>query len=100
MPPMNHRIDKLHAVSPSPRSPFLGDLALGAAIGAIAGDAGKGAAIGAVAGGLRGGMEQRKERKAEEQQAQTQATAQQQQAISTFDRAYAACLEGRGYTVR
>jgi hypothetical protein len=72
----------------------------GAAIGAIAGDAGKGAAIGAVAGGMRGGMEQRKERKAEEQQAQTQAATQQQQTMSTFNRAYAACLEGRGYTVK
>ena len=72
----------------------------GAIVGAITGDAGKGAAIGAAAGGMRGGMEQRKEKKeaqADAQKAQAQAG---QQRTDTFNRAYSACLEGRGYTVK
>jgi YmgG-like glycine-zipper protein len=71
----------------------------GAAIGAIAGDAGKGAAIGAVAGTMAGGARQR--RKADAAQAQAQANQQQsQQALATYNRAFAACLEGRGYTIK
>ena len=71
----------------------------GAAVGAIAGDAGKGAAIGAAGGTVAGGSRQRREaRAAESQAAQTQQ--QSQQALATYNRAYAACLEGRGYTVK
>jgi hypothetical protein len=71
----------------------------GAAIGAIAGDAGKGAAIGAVGGTMLGGARQRQKQASNDQaaQQQQQAIAQQQQ---SFQRAYAACFEGRGYTVR
>ncbi|AKH37999.1 MULTISPECIES: glycine zipper family protein [Nitrosomonas] len=64
----------------------------GAAIGAIAGDAGKGAAIGAVSGTMLGGVRQRQKRASNDQ-----AAAQQQQ---HFQRAYAACFEGRGYTLK
>ena len=71
----------------------------GALIGAIAGDAGKGAAIGAVGGTMVGGA--RKRRRMREN---NQAIAQQQQAASqqkqNYQRAYAACFEGRGYTVK
>ena len=71
----------------------------GAVVGAIAGDAGKGAAIGAVGGTMAGGARQR--RKQEDYQnttaQQQQAAAQQQQ---QYQRAYAACFEGRGYTVK
>jgi hypothetical protein len=72
----------------------------GAAIGAISGNkAGKGAAIGAVVGTVAGGARQHD--KDEAAQAQTQANQQQaQQALATYNRAYGACLEGRGYTVR
>src|SRR5690349_16052397 len=71
----------------------------GAAIGAIAGDTGKGAAVGAVAGTMAGGARQR--RRADAQQQQAQANQQQsQQALSTYYRAYSACLEGRGYTIK
>ena len=62
---------------------------LGAGVGAIAGDAGKGAAAGAVLGGVRG----RRRSMAAQQ-------AQQQETSSAYDRAFAACMEGRGYTVR
>ncbi|MFA4874419.1 MAG: glycine zipper family protein [bacterium] len=71
----------------------------GAAVGAIAGDAGKGAAIGAAAGGMRGGRQQREARR-EEKSSQQQAQAQQQQRMDTYNKAYSACLEGRGYSVK
>ena len=63
--------------------------ALGAAVGAIGGNAGKGAAAGAVVGGVGG-----RRRSVAAQQQQQQATR------SAYDRAFAACMEGRGYTVR
>jgi hypothetical protein len=63
--------------------------AAGAAVGAIAGDAGKGAGAGAVVGGLAG------RRRGKQEQ---QAAASEQQ--STYARAFSACMEGRGYTVR
>lgn len=83
----------------------------GAAIGAIAGDAGKGAAIGATVGGVAGRRKQRtKEEKAKEQaaqqtaqsqqQAQAQAQAQDQGAMSSFKRAFSACMDARGYSVQ
>jgi len=68
----------------------------GVAIGAIAGDAGKGAAIGAVAGTMAGGHRARQNQAAQQQGAQQ---AKQDQ-INTFYRAYGACMEGRGYTVK
>ncbi|MCO6412204.1 MAG: glycine zipper family protein, partial [Thiogranum sp.] len=71
----------------------------GAAIGAIAGDTGKGAAIGAATGGLFGGMRQREANAQQQQQTQQQSAAAAGKA-DTYNRAYAACLEGRGYTVR
>jgi hypothetical protein len=71
----------------------------GAVIGAVAGDAGKGAAIGATAGVIAGGAKQRQNAKAQ-QSAQQQQQAQTQQSLDTYNRAYAACLEGKGYTVK
>jgi len=73
--------------------------ALGAAVGAIAGDAGKGAAIGAASGGLLGGMK-RSDQRRQEQHAQQQWQQQQQAAYGEYRRALAACLEGKGYTVK
>jgi hypothetical protein len=74
--------------------------AAGAAIGAITGDAGQGAAVGAVVGGLAG----RRARVAGdqmEQQQNTQAAAAQEQAMmDNFKKAFTACLEGKGYTVK
>ena len=66
--------------------------AVGAVGGAIGGDAGKGAAIGAATGALVGGMRRRDQRLAAEQS--------QSQANAEYGRAYAACLEGRGYAVK
>jgi hypothetical protein len=73
--------------------------ALGAVGGAITGNAGKGAAAGAAMGGLAGGFRRRDERRrhAAQQQANASALASQQ---SNYTRAMAACLEGRGYSVK
>ncbi len=76
-----------------------GGAALGAAGGAIAGDAGKGAAIGAATGGIIGGARMRRERQQEADMQQQQAAAYSNER-GGYNRAYAACMEGRGYTVR
>ncbi|WP_322028359.1 glycine zipper family protein [Paraburkholderia sp. J76] len=68
----------------------------GAVIGAITGDAGRGAAVGATAGTMAGGARARQDRRAQQANAQQQ----QQGAIDTFNRAFAACMQGRGYTVQ
>jgi len=78
----------------------------GAAIGAIAGNTGKGAAIGAVGGTVVGGVRRHRQEEANQQanaQYQQQVAQQQQNASQqqqNFQRAYAACFEGRGYTVK
>ncbi|UCG13999.1 MAG: hypothetical protein JSU72_05880 [Deltaproteobacteria bacterium] len=72
--------------------------ALGAVGGAIAGDAGKGAAVGAGVGAAGGAMSRRSSQR-QQQQAQQQAKQQQQAQLDKYNRAYGACLEGRGYTV-
>ena len=73
-----------------------GGAAAGAMGGAIAGDAGKGAAIGAASGALLGGIRKRNDAKAQEQQQQAAVS----NAQSAYYRAYKACLEGKGYTVK
>jgi len=67
----------------------------GAAIGAITGDTGKGAGVGAVAGTMVGGHRARQNQAARNESAQ-QGQAQQ---VDSYNRAYAACLSGRGYTM-
>ena len=72
----------------------------GAAIGAIAGDAGKGAAIGAVVGGIRG---RRSKVVGDERQQQANdqgAAAMQQDLANDYNKAFSACMEGKGYTVK
>ena len=91
-----------YASRPAPPS-ALGTAARGAALGAIGGaiggNAGKGAAIGAAVGGIGGGI--RRRRYYEEERRRAQAAQSQQQAMQQeYYRAYAACLSGRGYTVR
>jgi hypothetical protein len=75
----------------------------GVAVGAIAGNAGKGAAIGATSGALIGGMrrndQQRQQQQAQQQWEQEQAANYANQR-NNYNRAYGACLEGRGYTVK
>jgi len=74
----------------------------GLVVGAIAGDAGKGAAIGAGTGALVGGVrhhDQVQNSYAQQDAWEQQQAAQYQQSQNEFNRAYATCLEGRGYTV-
>jgi hypothetical protein len=84
----------------------VGGAALGAGIGAIAGGsrgAGKGAAIGALSGGTIGGVRSHSQNQQTEQaqrQWEQEQVAQYQQRRNNYNRAYGACLEGRGYTVR
>ena len=61
----------------------------GAAVGAIAGSPGKGAAAGAVVGGVAG-----------RHRAKTMQQQKHAEKRNAYDRAFAACMEGRGYTVR
>lgn len=68
----------------------------GAIIGSVTGNAGQGAAIGAVVGIMAGGHRAREKQKAQNEQAQ----AQYQGQLNTFYRAYGACMEGRGYTIK
>ena len=73
--------------------------AMGAVGGAITGNAGKGAAAGAAMGGLAGGFRRRDERR--QYQAAQQQRAQSQNAQGAeYQRAMAACLDGRGYSVK
>ncbi|BCA53058.1 hypothetical protein W02_01980 [Nitrospira sp. KM1] len=73
--------------------------ALGAVGGAIGGDAGKGAAVGAGVGAAAGAH---KRRKAEKQQdaAGQQAEKQHEASVENYQRAFGACMEGKGYTVK
>ncbi len=88
-----------------------GGAAGGAAIGAVAGDAGTGAAAGAVAGTMVGGAKQRRANKQAKQQAAANTAAAQQKEdeqikqqyaaqIDTFKRAFGACMDARGYSVK
>ena len=74
----------------------------GLAVGAIAGDKKKGAKIGAVSGGLVGGMRRndaQKQNKKQRQQWENQQTSNYANQRNNYNRAYSACLGGRGYTV-
>ena len=87
-----------------------GGAALGAVGGAIGGNAGEGAAIGAGVGALFGGMRRMRfeEQEQQEQQMQMQQqqayAAQQQNALAqgraSYERAFGACMSGRGYSVQ
>ncbi len=77
-----------------------GGAAVGTAVGAIVGDTGEGAAVGAVAGAAKGRRAQKKAEKQAKAQAQQTAQTQDAQKKETFKKAWGACLEGRGYSVK
>ena len=76
----------------SPLRGAMGGAAVGAVGGAIGGNAGMGAAIGAGVGAVVGGARRRNQE------------AQQQAAVTAgrdaYNRAFAACMSGKGYTVK
>jgi Glycine zipper len=91
------------AAAPPPPPGVAGTAARGAAVGAvggaIGGDAGKGAAVGAGVGATAGAM-RRHQYNRQVAQTQQQAQAQHQASYANYDRAYAVCLQGRGYAVK
>jgi hypothetical protein len=74
--------------------------AAGAAIGAIRGDAGEGAAVGATMGALRGRRAGKQAQAQQNQQAQANAAAVEENAKNTYKKAFSACIEGKGYTIK
>ena len=92
--------------APPKEEPRRGGVLRGAAGGAIVGGiidgsdgAKKGAAAGGVVGGVRRGRQSRAEEQKMEQWEQDQAATYSQKR-NTYNRAYSACLEGKGYTVK
>ena len=77
-----------------------GGAAAGAAIGAIAGDAGQGAAIGAVVGGIRGRRAKKYGDAKQQQQNEAAANAAAQSMENDYKKAFSACMEAKGYTVK
>ena len=74
--------------------------AAGAAVGAVAGDAGTGAAAGATAGAIKGRQQRKKSQQEAQKQAQAQQAAAAQGPRDLFKKAFSACLEGKGYSVK
>jgi hypothetical protein len=72
--------------------------AVGAVGGAIGGDAGAGAAHGAARGGVIGAIRRRRQRNKAEQE-QEQAKTASASGLDSYNRAFSACLQGRGYAV-
>lgn len=77
-----------------------GGAAAGAAIGAIAGDAGEGAAIGAVVGGLRRRRASTAQKQHQQAANNQEASASEKAMMDNYKKAYTACMEGKGYTVK
>ena len=77
-----------------------GGAARGAAMGAIFDEAGDGAAAGALGGAMRGRRAQKKAHAAAEQQAAQQSKAAMEERMSTFKRAFSACMDARDYSVQ
>jgi hypothetical protein len=72
---------------------------VGVVAGSIAGDAGKGAAIGAGVGATGGAIRQRDANQSQ-QQANDQAQQERNAQMDTYNRAFQACMEGKGYTIK
>ncbi len=102
--PLNMQPTKPDTVAKGPDGSAVKGAAKGAvagvAIGAITGDAGKGAAVGAAAGGMAGAAGRKKKQAAQEQEAKKTAADKDKAATDSFKKAYSACLEGKGYSVK
>lgn len=72
----------------------------GAAIGSLDGEAGKGAGVGAAAGAVAARGQSRRQAQQQQAQAQQQASSQQSAKQQNYLKAKAACLEGKGYSVK
>jgi hypothetical protein len=99
-PPPDDGAARTTNASKNPNAGLVRSAAMGAAVGELAHhDAGRGAAAGVVGSAVIDGVRQRQTVQAQQQRtAQQQAARKQQQ--QTFDRAFGACMEARGYAVR
>ena len=77
-----------------------GGALVGTAVGAIVGETGEGAAVGAVAGAARGRRARKQAKKQAQEEAKQATAALDTQTKETFKKAWGACLEGRGYSVK
>jgi hypothetical protein len=77
-----------------------GGAVVGTAVGAIVGETGEGAAVGAVAGAARGRRARKQAQKQAKEEAKQATVALDTQTKETFKKAWGACLEGRGYSVK
>jgi len=98
----NPAIGPIFVHSPQQGGEVVGGAARGALLGvvggAIGGNAGRGAAIGAGVGATAGLMGRRRQQR-DVDAANRQARADYDAGLATFNRAFAACMSGRGYTV-
>ena len=72
----------------------------GAAIGSLDGEAGKGAGVGAAAGAVAARGQSRRQAQQQQAQAPQQTSAKQSAGQQDYLKARAACLEGKGYSVK
>lgn len=91
--------------SQSPSGERIKGTARGAAVGTMVGesandDPGQGAAAGAAAGTMIGGMKPRSQRRQAQQFQQEEAAAAKAQDPSENNRAFSACMEAKGYSVK
>ena len=77
-----------------------GGAVVGTAVGAIVGETGEGAAVGAVAGAARGRRARKQAQKQAKEEAKQATATLDTQTKETFKKAWGACLEGRGYSVK
>lgn len=89
-----------HSMDGSAVKGAAGGAAAGAAVGAITGDAGDGAAIGAILGGIRGRRGKKAREKQQQQANNVAAAVTEQEYMNNFKKAFSACMEGKGYTVK
>jgi hypothetical protein len=102
--PLNLPEIKAAPVETGPDGKVVGSAAkgaiVGAAIGSVSGDAGDGAAVGAIAGGAGGIRQKRANQARKEEQAKMDVEQQKQAMATSFKKAFSACIEGKGYTVK
>ena len=78
----------------------IGTAAVGTVIGAIAGNAGKGAAIGAGVGLVGGNANQREANRAARERAAAEEAQRKGTAVADLKRAFTACMDAKGYSVK
>lgn len=73
---------------------------VGLAVGSVSGNAGEGAAIGAGVGAAKGARQKGYVDARKQQESNAKAQSQEQEIKNSFIKAFSACLEGKGYTIK